>query len=69
MKLKSKQNYNQSGFYTILVVVIFTAVVFMAGVFVWQEKKLADKTSDVLVKTANLLSDKQEQTKTENWHT
>src|SRR3989344_5242144 len=69
MKLKSKQNYNQSGFYTILVVVIFTAVVFMAGVFVWQEQKLIDKTSDVLVKTADLLSQPQEQTDTEDWQT
>src|SRR3989344_327647 len=46
MKIKPKQDQDQRGFYLLLVAIVFTAVIFMAGVFVWQERKSADQTSD-----------------------
>jgi len=45
MKTKQKPNHRQGGFYMLLVIIIFTAVIFIAGVYAWQEIKIADRTN------------------------
>lgn len=59
--MKKLKSNHQGGFYMLLVIIIFTAVIFITGIFVWQEKKLADKTNEVWRQSARLLANSQEQ--------